>query len=482
MPRVVAHSTVPPGFRERRATVALRLLEKQRAFVESVAGELLYSGAFGAGKTRALCTKVLALAMRYPGTTIGLCRRTLVSLKATTLRSLLDEVLPPELVRWHNKSERLIAVRSGPGLRDTAYIHYFGLRAQSGESYNIRSLNLGACGVDEGVEITEQEWDEVRGRCRDWRCGLNVCFTTTNPGGRGHWMYRRFFLEGKPGEQQVIQTSTFDNPYLPAVYKVFCDSLKGRYRDRYVLGKWVDFEGLVYDCFDPMVHLLTWEQFAERFGGEEGRGADGAPCIPPSWPRERAIDFGYTNPFVCQWWAEDADARSFLYREIYHTRRLVSVHGEQIVAQSMGEPIVATYADHDAEGRATLEDAGVSSLPANKAVKDGIESAYELLQPDPLTGEPRLFFLRDTLLEVDPYLVAQNLPTRTVEELGIYQYPKGTGLRNPTEDPIKLHDHGCDALRYRAHTRKAGGEGAGGLWRYMADEARRMKLLEQGRR
>ena len=30
------------------------------------------------------------------------------------------------------------------------------------------------------------------------------------------------------------------------------------------------------------------------------------------------VDFGYTNPFTCQWWAMDHDGRLYLYREIFH--------------------------------------------------------------------------------------------------------------------------------------------------------------------
>jgi predicted transcriptional regulator len=41
------------------------------------------------------------------------------------------------------------------------------------------------------------------------------------------------------------------------------------------------------------------------------------------------VDFGYTNPFVMQWWAEDPDGRLYLYREIYRTRRLVEDHAKR---------------------------------------------------------------------------------------------------------------------------------------------------------
>ena len=30
-----------------------------------------------------------------------------------------------------------------------------------------------------------------------------------------------------------------------------------------------------------------------------------------------SVDFGFTNPIVIQWWAEDPDGRLYLYRELY---------------------------------------------------------------------------------------------------------------------------------------------------------------------
>jgi hypothetical protein len=78
---------------------------------------------------------------------------------------------------------------------------------------------------------------------------------------------------------------------------------------------------MVYEGWDRAVHLI------DRFD------------IPADWRRIRSIDFGYTNPFVCQWWAIDPDGRMYRYREIYRTRRLVSDHAAEIRKLSAGESI-----------------------------------------------------------------------------------------------------------------------------------------------
>src|SRR5690606_41109593 len=85
---------------------------------------------------------------------------------------------------------------------------------------------------------------------------------------------------------------------------VMCSSDLARLRR----GVWDAAEGMVYSDYLDAVHVV-----------------DTFP-IPDHWTRYLAVDFGYTNPFVALWWAEDPDGRLYLYRVIYHTRRTVDQH------------------------------------------------------------------------------------------------------------------------------------------------------------
>ncbi len=428
--------------------VRLDLLPKQRLFCEAQEPELLYSGAWGSGKSRAVGTKTVALAQMYPGTTIGLCRKTAADLKATTLKTLLREVIPPAHLVSHHKSDHVLTVKAGRSGQQTSEIYYFGLD----DPGRIGSLNLGACGVDEVTELDAEEWDALGGRLREPHCGLQQLFGATNPAGKGHWAYQRFVQNPTPGVHRTIRTKASDNPFLSAAYQARLARLTGRYALRYREGEWVDFEGLVYDVFDPLTHVITWEDFAARFG---------VRAIPAAWPRVLGIDFGYANPFVCQWWAISPDGEWIRYREIYYTRMLVETHARDIVRLSghqrhlhdtpTGESIVAIYADHDAEDRATLEAHGVPTIAAVKEISPGIQTCYTLLQPD-ARGKPRAYYLRDALVAEDPALVEAGLPTCTEHELGLYAYPRGTTAKNPKEVPIDKHNHGADAQRYAQHS------------------------------
>ena len=68
--------------------------EQQRAFFAARRAEVLYSGAFRAGKSRIGCEKAYALALRHPGIPIGVFRKTAASLAASTERTLLHDVVP----------------------------------------------------------------------------------------------------------------------------------------------------------------------------------------------------------------------------------------------------------------------------------------------------------------------------------------------------------------------------------------------------
>jgi len=161
---------------------------------------------------------------------------------------------------------------------------------------------------------------------------------------------------------------------------------------------------------------------------------------------------------VCQMWAEDPDGRLYLYREIYHTKRTVDQHAQTIrslVMNERGSWITprprSIVADHDAEGRATLEkELGHSTEAAHKSVLEGIEAVQTRLRPAG-DGLPRLFIIRNALHERDEELAEASKPTCTAEEIPAYVWSNRS-----KEGPVKEDDHGCDAMRYVAAHRDFG--------------------------
>lgn len=399
--------------------IPVDFLPAQQAFMEDTSPELLYSGAFGAGKTRILCEKAYWLSTYYDDNFGIILRKTFKSLRHTTLRSLLKgtggaPVIPADTIEKHNKSEQLITLVNG------SEIVYGGLD----DPDKWGSLEVAWIAIDEAVQITEDDYIMLLGRLRQANIPFRQLFMATNPGSPTHFLYSRFYKAKLP-TTSVIESNTLANTYLPVDYKASLNEFKGKYYERYVLGKWTAFEGIIYNNFNPLTHII------DPF------------IIPPEWSRYRAIDFGYNNPFTCQWWAVSPDNVSYMYREIYMSHRIVEQHAKDILTASKGENIVTTYADHNAEDRATLEHYGVPTVPASKEVSPGIQEVYSKLEIKEDTNNAQIYFFRDTLIERDPYLEMAKKPICVTDEIQGYVWQS-----DKKEAPRKENDHGLDSMRY----------------------------------
>jgi phage terminase large subunit len=287
--------------------------------------------------------------------------------------------------------------------------------------------------VQEATELTEDDWESITTRLRNGRVSFQQIMADCNPDAPHHWLKQRC----DRGATKLIYCRHEDNPRLydngewtPAGedYLARLDALTGVRYERLRLGKWAAAEGLVYDTFDPAIHLYKH-----------------MVSPPKEWPRYWSVDFGWTNPFAWQAWAEDPDGRLYLYREIYRTQTLVEDHAAAIRAATKGEPPPRdVFCDHDAEGRATLErELGVSTSPAHKSVLEGIEAVKARLKVAG-DGKPRLFICRDALVERDTRLVEAKRPICTAQEILEYIWDD----KAKKEAPRKESDHGLDALRY----------------------------------
>lgn len=387
------------------------------------AGVLLLTGSAGGGKSRLAAEKIHAYLKKYPGAMGLMLRKTRNSMTNSTVLFMDRAVIgnDPQVKHYPSKSRFEYANGS---------ILAYGGMANDEQREQIRSIgqdgSVDVVWMEEATRFTEDDFNEVRSRMRGKAAPWRQIILTTNPDAPSHWIYKRII---QAGEGQVYYSSALDNPHNPPEYIGTLKSLTGVLGLRLRDGKWVQAEGAVYDGYDPALHLI-----------------DPFP-VPADWRRFRVVDFGYTNPFVCQWWAIDPDGRMYLYREIYWSQRLVEDHAKQIKMLSEGERIEATVADHDAEDRATLARHGVPTIPARKAVKEGIQAVAERLRKAG-DGRPRLYIMRDALVATDPRLANQKLPTCTEDEVSGYVWAKSADGKPAKEEPLKLHDHGMDAMRY----------------------------------
>lgn len=214
---------------------------QQRAFLDSRAKELLYSGAFGAGKSRILCEKALHVAREYPGVPVAIVRKVAASLAATTKLTFVKDVLQPSGVHYRqHKTEGWIELDNG------SRIWFFGLDPdpQTGMPSKVGSFDAAFIFVDEAVEVSEDDWIMLLGRLRYPRSPYRQLGAATNPGDPLHWLIQRF---SPPTVQRAyLHATTFDNRLLPEDYRESMAGLTGIHRARYAEGQWVAIEGALW--------------------------------------------------------------------------------------------------------------------------------------------------------------------------------------------------------------------------------------------
>ena len=144
----------------------------------------------------------------------------------------------------------------------------------------IRGASIKYCYGDEVADWSEEVFELLKSRLdKEYSCFDG----TFNPQYPNHWLKK--FLDSDA--DIFSQTYTIDdNPFLPDSFK---ENLKREYAgtvfyDRYILGKWVLAEGVIYPMF-------------------------GSGCISPTEPREYteyivSMDYGIQNPTAMLLWGK----------------------------------------------------------------------------------------------------------------------------------------------------------------------------------
>jgi PBSX family phage terminase large subunit len=417
-------------------------------------GEVLMSGPAGTGKSRACLEKLNLMCMLNPGMRGLIVRKVSRSLATTALDTWRKFVVKELLTNGG------VTYYGGSAVEPPQYRYSNGSTVMIGgmdSADKIMSSEYDVIYVQEATELTVTDWEALLTRLRNWVVSFQQLIADCNPNAEMHWLKQRC----NGGLAAILWSKHQDNPALfgdggtmteaGEAYMATLDRLTGVRRLRLRDGIWASAEGLVYERWDDSIHLI------DRFD------------VPVDWPRVWSLDFGFTNPFVCQCWATDPDGRLILEWEIYYTRRLVEEHCETLARYCMADPRreidgdgrpgawvgewvrprpEAVVADHDAEGRATFEKhLGLSTRAAVKRVNDGIQAVDARMTPAG-DGRPRLMLMRDAVIERDPELASKALPTCTAEEFPSYVWAQTPG-KPPKEEPVKENDHGMDTTRYR---------------------------------
>src|SRR5690606_39090406 len=118
--------------------------------------------------------------------------------------------------------------------------------------------------VNEATEISESDWETLRGRLRNGVVPYQMIFGDLNPSGVRHWANLRM----NAGRSRRITSTHKDNPAFWDEEKqewtdlgnnyinVMLQGLTGARRKRLLKGEWASAEGIVYDSFDQDFHVV----------------------------------------------------------------------------------------------------------------------------------------------------------------------------------------------------------------------------------
>jgi PBSX family phage terminase large subunit len=450
--------------------------------MEARDAEVLISGPAGTGKSRACLEKIYMICMLTPNTRALILRKTLASLGSSALVTwrnyvVKEAIATGQVVYYGGSKEEPAQYR----FKNGSSVTIGGLDKPS----RIMSTEYDIIYVQEATEITLEDLEMINTRLRNWNISFQQLLMDCNPAGTKHPLK----LRCNEGITRLIESRHEDNPRLfeecspetegaiaysgvpsgfvkvterGAKYIAILDKLTGVRYQRLRLGRWVSAEGIVYEEFDPVVHVLAWAY------DDEGERIP----LPDEWERIWGIDWGYRNPFVCKWYAIGDDGEVYMYREIYMTGRTVGEHAQQIMDIVCPEKTITWYdhmnkversrterewiepqptaiiADHDLQARETFRKAtGLGTQPAIKDVSEGIDIHKDRLKVDPATGLARFYLMADCLVERDENLVQDLLPWRTEDEYSGYAWKVSTDGRK-LDEPVKKDDHGLDVDRY----------------------------------
>jgi len=399
--------------------------------------EVLLAGPKGTGKSLGCIHKAHLMLSKHKGSKGLMCRKTRQSMTDSCIDMYKRFVLKPEdKVQQHKQEQHFM-------YPNTSMLAYAGLD----EPQKLQSSEWDFIYVQEATELTENDWEMLTGLLRHGVIPYQQLMADCNPSFPNHWLKKRC----DNGKTVMLLSKHQDNPkywdikknrptLLGQKYFGKLANLTGHRLARLYKGQWAAAEGLVYESYDPNIHLINRADL---------------PKNHREWRHVWGIDFGYVHPTSISDYIINPKTNQIIRNaQFYHTETLTEDAARFMKEQARGLYVPsAILADHDAEDRKTFErHSGFLTLPAYKAIQRGVEAVQARLKKDWCPEGPGILFVRDSLYKVDQSLKEAGLPTCTEEEMECYVWPEKEKMRehNTKKDelPVDKDNHGLDELRY----------------------------------
>lgn len=376
---------------------------------------LICDGSVRSGKTAAMsCSFILWAMKNFNGANFGICGNTVQAVERNIIGPLMvmTDITYYFRLRYVSAGKHLLTV-SGGGKENWFYI--FGGKDEG--SYKlVQGITLAGVFFDEVVLMPESFVNQAIART------LSVdnakLWFSCNPDSPNHWFYLEWVLKAEEKKALRLHFTMKDNPAMTPAKIARTESMfSGVFYDRYVCGKWVVAEGLVYTMFDKAKHI-------------------GIPEELPAGDWYISIDYGTLNPTSMGLWLRSYKGQSYRVRESYYDARkegasrtdeehyaaLEALAGELPINSVIVDPSAASFIECiKRHGRFRVR-------KADNTVITGIRNVSNALQSGQLHFAPEC--------------------ADTIREFSLYRWDS----KRPDTAVIKENDHAMDDIRYYVNT------------------------------
>ena len=301
-------------------TVSYRPTPKQTAFHASVANEILYGGAAGGGKTKALIMDAFFRCLQFPNTTAVVFRRTYQELEDTDIKEAKASY--PQEVATYNAGRHEFKLINGSHI-------LFRHCENEDDRFRYSGIEIQFLYFDELTSFEQSIYDFLKTRLRAKKSlgVVPIVRSASNPGNIGHGWVKKMFVDAGPymsiQEQEIysealhksrtirtqyIPALATENPFITEDYIFQLETKPEALRRALLNGDWDSFEGQVFTEF-----VNAPEHYLDRLHTHVIAPFE----IPAFWKHYMSFDYGYTKPFSVAWWAVDPENRVYRYREWY---------------------------------------------------------------------------------------------------------------------------------------------------------------------
>ena len=376
---------------------------------------IIADGAIRSGKTLCMSLSFTLWAMQtYDGQNFGMAGKTIASFRRNVLRSLVLMLKSRGYTVIDHRADNLVTVSKG-GKEN--YFYIFGGKDESSQDL-IQGITLAGLFLDEVALMPESFVSQATGRCSVE--GSKFWFNC-NPGGPLHWFKTGWIDKKKEKDLLYLHFTMVDNLSLSQdIVKRYQQMYTGVFYRRYILGLWCMAEGVIYDMFDRKKHV---KQF---------------PAGQKPIKSYVSCDYGTQNATCFLLWQQAPGGVWYCTREYYYSGRdqkrqktdrkfaddYLTWIGKDRPAAFILDPAAASFA-------AELRERGVPVQRAINDVSDGIRvTAAEM--------------------EAGNYYICPDCKN-LISEIQQYAWDPKAAKRGE-DQPIKVRDHACDAMRYFVYT------------------------------